>query len=199
MRKQNTLINHDYFFIFFFTCYRFAFERRFKRFLHKFIYLFSFQTPPSDAVCSECSGTNVNGPNGTPEPLSSCDGCGMSLHTTCANIAAKTSIQLTTLVAKGSKWFCVKCKTCEGCNTTEKGGPCLLGCCECNKNYHFECLDPVPNKKTKCPWRFVIIFILCDKFLIIFFVFPKDVDIAWNTMKMFRRKLLVVKLMQLVL
>lgn len=77
------------------------------------------------------------------------------MHTTCANIGAKTTIQLTTLVAKGSKWFCVKCKTCEGCNTTEKG-QCLLGCLDCNKNYHFECLDPVPNKKTKCPWRFVV-------------------------------------------
>lgn len=101
----------------------------------------------------------------------------MSLHTTCANIAAKTSIQLTTLVAKGSKWFCIKCKTCEGCNTTEKG-PCLLGCCGCKKNYHFECLDPVPNKKTKCPWRFVYYNSFYKLIFLTFFFFFKDVDIV---------------------
>ncbi|KAJ6646741.1 Histone acetyltransferase KAT6A [Pseudolycoriella hygida] len=105
--------------------------------------------------CAECLGTALKGPLGNPEPLSSCNGCGMSLHSTCANNAAKTSdaVPLTTLVKKGSKWFCEQCKsTCESCQRND-AGVCVLGCCTCEKNFHLSCLDPVPEKKPKCPWR----------------------------------------------
>lgn len=107
-------------------------------------------------MCAECLGTDTKGPKG-PEPLSSCNGCGMSLHSTCANNAAKNlphTIELLKLVTKGNKWFCEECKTCDSCyNSTVDKGNCLLDCCTCHKNFHFACLNPVPDKKIKCPWR----------------------------------------------
>lgn len=86
----------------------------------------------------------------------------MSLHSTCANKSANTTIPLTLLVKKGSKWFCDECKpVCNGCHHENKdntehhgvGGICLLGCCTCDKNFHLNCLNPVPDKKPKSPWR----------------------------------------------
>lgn len=96
--------------------------------------------------CFECNGTA-----NSRDPLHPCNGCGKLLHMTCANSITGKNVPLTILVAKGSKWFCENCKQCEACNATEKG-PCL-GCGECQKNYHFGCLNPVPEKKPKCPWR----------------------------------------------
>lgn len=105
-------------------------------------------------MCTECSGTDAKGPKGTPEPLSSCSGCSKSIHSTCANVTCNTdtTIELTTLVAKGTKWYCEDCKSCDGCSDTKTGGLCL-GCCGCHKNFHLTCLDPVPEKKVKRPWR----------------------------------------------
>ncbi|XP_059621865.1 histone acetyltransferase KAT6A-like isoform X2 [Phlebotomus argentipes] len=122
------------------------------------------QTPTSasnktglGAVCAECLGTELKGPRGVPEILSSCGACGMAMHTTCANMTSRKGaphVELSALVAKGSAWYCEECRSCEGCNSsTAENGPCLLGCFACHKNYHFSCLDPVPVKKIKCPWR----------------------------------------------
>lgn len=112
-----------------------------------------FEIPPT--VCAECLEPDSTGPNGEPEPLCACNGCGLSLHTTCANNGSggkhTTNVPLSMLVAKGSKWFCEECKTCAACDAKEKG-PCL-GCGNCEKSYHFSCLNPVPEKKPKCPWR----------------------------------------------
>lgn len=106
-------------------------------------------------VCAECLGTESKGPRGVPESLSSCDDCGRSLHSTCANTNSKGShrIELSALVARGSKWYCDECSSCDSCKSNADKGPCLLGCCTCHKNFHFGCLDPVPEKKAKCPWR----------------------------------------------
>lgn len=106
----------------------------------------------------ECRGTAMKGPSGAAEVLSSCSGCGLSLHTTCANKLANVLTQpvpLSILVKKGSKWMCRECQlTCGACkNTSSNRGACLLMCCACDKNYHLCCLDPVPVKKPKCPWR----------------------------------------------
>lgn len=79
----------------------------------------------------------------------------MSLHSTCASKSAKITvpIPLLNLVKKGSKWYCEECQSlCNQCNGKDRG-PCLLGCCGCEKHYHLNCLDPVPEKKPKCPWR----------------------------------------------
>lgn len=121
-----------------------------------FVYFQNGQSSSTGTVtgsCAECSGNEIKGPKGQPEPLSSCDGCGMTLHSTCANNFGKnlTNIPLTLLVAKGSKWYCEDCKSCESCNSSDLGPH--LDCCSCHKNYHFSCLDPVPDKKPKCPWR----------------------------------------------
>lgn len=113
----------------------------------------SFQSD-KNAECTECKGTASKGPKGHPEPLSSCHGCGKSLHTTCANVASKTTqqIHLSNLVKKGNKWYCNSCKTCDACSN-KQDGLCLMDCCGCHKNFHLNCLDPVPEKKVKCPWR----------------------------------------------
>ncbi len=127
----------------------FNIKNQLEPFVKRFFFFLYFQS------CAECLGTALKGPLGNPEPLSSCTGCGMSLHSTCANNAAKTDdvVPLATLVKKGSKWFCDQCKsTCESCQRTDVG-VCVLGCCACEKNYHLSCLDPVPEKKPKCPWR----------------------------------------------
>lgn len=110
------------------------------------------------STCYECNGTASRGPSGSAELLSSCSNCGLSLHTTCANKLANiltTPVPLSLLVKKGSKWICRDCQSncgsCKSVNTNK--GICLLICCTCDKNYHLNCLDPVPMKKPKCPWR----------------------------------------------
>ncbi|XP_055836613.1 uncharacterized protein LOC129905215 isoform X2 [Episyrphus balteatus] len=109
-----------------------------------------------DSMCSQCCGTSERNGSGIPEPLSSCDNCGMSLHTTCANIAGKCKSQsqvlLYILSTKGNKWHCYKCKACDSCNDRHKG-PCLLDCYLCQKSFHLTCLNPASDKKPKCPWR----------------------------------------------
>lgn len=107
-------------------------------------------------ICAHCSGNSKSNQNGIPEPLSCCYQCGMALHTTCANITGKcktpSQVLLYMLITKGSKWYCEKCRTCDTCDDTQKG-PCLLCCNSCGKNFHLTCLNPVPDKKPKCPWR----------------------------------------------
>lgn len=109
----------------------------------------------STTICAECFNNASKGPNGRPEPLTACEGCGVSLHSSCASLSANTTetVPLALLVKKGSKWFCEECRSvCESCHASARG-TCLLGCCGCEKNYHLSCLDPVPDKKPKCPWR----------------------------------------------
>lgn len=108
-------------------------------------------------ICIECRGNATKGPSGNAEVLSSCSGCGLSLHSTCASKLANiltTPVPLSILVKKGSKWLCKECQsTCSACKNNNNKGTCLLMCCTCDKNYHLCCLDPVPVKKPKCPWR----------------------------------------------
>lgn len=108
-------------------------------------------------ICIECRGTSQSNLAGIPELLSSCNGCGISLHTTCANKLANIAmpVPLAHLVKKGSRWLCNECHpACGSCKNTNKG-TCLLMCSTCDKNFHLSCLDPVPEKKPKCPWRYV--------------------------------------------
>lgn len=107
----------------------------------------------TNSVCFECLGTEAKGPKGSPETLSSCTNCNKSIHSSCANVTCntKTHIDLSLLVTKGNKWYCEDCKSCNDCNNT-KGGLCLE-CCNCRKYFHLSCLDPVPEKKNKKPWR----------------------------------------------
>lgn len=117
-----------------------------------------FQTSKT-SICEECRGTATKGPTGTAELLSSCCGCGLSLHSSCASKLANLAsniVPLSILVKKGSKWLCKECQsTCNACKPTHSNskGICLLMCCTCDKSYHLCCLDPVPMKKPKCPWK----------------------------------------------
>lgn len=106
-----------------------------------------------NAVCFECSGTESKGPKGSAEPLTSCTGCKKLIHSTCANVTCNTKvhIDLTLLTSKGNKWFCEDCRACDDCNDT-KGGLCLQ-CVNCSKMFHLNCLDPVPEKKSKKSWK----------------------------------------------
>lgn len=131
----------------------------------------------------------MKNPKGLPEPLSSCTGCGKSVHTSCANTASKTSqqIQLINLVANGSKWYCDDCKSCDGCSK-KQAGFCLMDCCGCHKNFHLACLDPVPEKKVKCAWRWVATVIKCGQnFILGIFGFLLGVDIVCNSMIKLKR------------
>lgn len=144
-------------------------------FVYFFLFLFFFfpnKKTSKTSVCVECRGTAVKGPTGTAELLSSCCGCGISLHSSCASKLANLAsnvVPLSILVKKGSKWLCKECQpNCSACKTSTTAasatatatssssnskGVCLLTCCTCDKNYHLCCLDPVPVKKPKCPWR----------------------------------------------
>ncbi|KAH8309166.1 hypothetical protein KR059_006549 [Drosophila kikkawai] len=118
--------------------------------------------PPSDVVikgeesCTHCSGNAQKNLNGIPEPLSSCKQCGISLHTTCANIAGRCKSQsyvlLYMLVTKGTNWDCQNCADCAVCKMRNRG-PCLLQCFVCKDHFHLTCLDTIPDKKPKHPYR----------------------------------------------
>ncbi|KAH8400994.1 hypothetical protein KR009_002344 [Drosophila setifemur] len=118
--------------------------------------------PPSEVVikgeetCTHCSGNAQKNLNGIPEPLSSCKQCGISLHTTCANIAGRCKSQsyvlLYMLVTKGTIWDCQTCADCVVCKMRNRG-PCLLQCFECKDHFHLTCLDTIPDKKPKHPYR----------------------------------------------
>lgn len=56
------------------------------------------------------------------------------------------------LVTKGSSWYCENCVKCSACGKGNKG-PCLLQCFVCQKNFHLNCLDTIPDKKPKHPYR----------------------------------------------
>ncbi|XP_017868374.1 PREDICTED: histone acetyltransferase KAT6A isoform X1 [Drosophila arizonae] len=109
-----------------------------------------------EETCTHCSGNSQKNLNGIPEPLSSCKQCGISLHTTCANIAGKCKSQsyvlLYMLVTKGSLWKCQKCADCVVCKMRNRG-PCLLQCFACKNHFHLTCLDTIPDKKPKHPYR----------------------------------------------
>uniref|UniRef100_T1GTJ0 PHD-type domain-containing protein n=1 Tax=Megaselia scalaris TaxID=36166 RepID=T1GTJ0_MEGSC len=77
---------------------------------------------------------------------------------TCANIAGKCKSQsqvlLYMLVTKGSRWYCTNCQECDACDDDPADkGPCVLGCHTCHKVFHLNCLNPMPDKKLKNPWR----------------------------------------------
>ncbi|EDW92484.1 histone acetyltransferase KAT6A [Drosophila yakuba] len=118
--------------------------------------------PVSDVVikgeesCTHCSGNSQKNLNGIPEPLSSCKQCGISLHTTCANIAGRCKSQsyvlLYMLVTKGTIWDCQNCADCAVCKMRNRG-PCLLQCFVCKDHFHLTCLDTIPDKKPKHPYR----------------------------------------------
>ncbi|XP_017070255.1 histone acetyltransferase KAT6A [Drosophila eugracilis] len=118
--------------------------------------------PASDVVikgeesCTHCSGNSQKNLNGIPEPLSSCKQCGISLHTTCANIAGRCKSQsyvlLYMLVTKGTNWDCQNCADCAVCKMRNRG-PCLLQCFVCKDHFHLTCLDTIPDKKPKHPYR----------------------------------------------
>ncbi|KAI8040013.1 histone acetyltransferase KAT6A [Drosophila gunungcola] len=118
--------------------------------------------PASDVIikgeesCTHCSGNSQKNLNGIPEPLSSCKQCGISLHTTCANIAGRCKSQsyvlLYMLVTKGTIWDCQNCADCSVCKMRNRG-PCLLQCFVCKDHFHLTCLDTIPDKKPKHPYR----------------------------------------------
>ncbi|XP_060652712.1 LOW QUALITY PROTEIN: uncharacterized protein LOC132789005 [Drosophila nasuta] len=109
-----------------------------------------------EETCAHCSGNAQKNLNGIPEPLSSCKQCGISLHTTCANIAGRCKSQsyvlLYMLVTKGTLWNCQKCADCAVCKIRNRG-PCLLQCFVCKNHFHLTCLDTIPDKKPKHPYR----------------------------------------------
>lgn len=59
----------------------------------------------------ECLGTEAKNKNGIFEKLSACTDCGSSVHISCV----KSGPELGLLLAKGNKWFCEDCRTCDAC------------------------------------------------------------------------------------
>lgn len=57
------------------------------------------------------------------------------------------------LVTKGTVWHCDGCVKCHVCGNKSSKGPCLLQCFVCQKNFHLGCLDTIPDKKPKHPYR----------------------------------------------
>uniref|UniRef100_A0A8D8H269 histone acetyltransferase n=1 Tax=Culex pipiens TaxID=7175 RepID=A0A8D8H269_CULPI len=112
----------------------------------------------TNTVCVECLGTDTKGPAGGPEPLSSCNGCGMSLHNKCASGDSELVPPLSVLVTRGNKWFCEECRSCDACATQNERGLCVLSCGNCSKAFHFSCMDPGLSdlKKVKTIWRCVV-------------------------------------------
>lgn len=70
-----------------------------------------FQTPAPLPICSECLGTEAKNRHGVFEKLSACAECGSFVHLSCTT----SGPELAVLLAKGGKWFCEECKTCDGC------------------------------------------------------------------------------------
>lgn len=70
-----------------------------------------FQTPAALPICTECLGTEAKNRHGVFEKLSSCSECGACVHLSCTNAGP----ELSHLIAKGGKWFCEECKTCDAC------------------------------------------------------------------------------------
>ncbi|KAF5306278.1 hypothetical protein FQA39_LY08976 [Lamprigera yunnana] len=99
-------------------------------------------------ICIECLGTEAKNSNGSFEKLSACSGCGSCVHVSCTNSGPELSL----LIAKGSKWYCDDCKTCDSCSKPNLS-TCLLCCCNCDRIYHMSCLEPPVERKPKCPWR----------------------------------------------
>ncbi|XP_035780597.1 histone acetyltransferase KAT6A-like [Anopheles albimanus] len=103
----------------------------------------------SNLLCIECLKTIEKGPNGNqPEPMSSCERCGISMHDFCSNQSTdgEASVPLSRLVAAGNRWFCEECGACDGCclaNESLSGArACLVECGRCMKTYHFWCMVP---------------------------------------------------------
>uniref|UniRef100_A0A1Y1N3P4 histone acetyltransferase n=2 Tax=Photinus pyralis TaxID=7054 RepID=A0A1Y1N3P4_PHOPY len=99
-------------------------------------------------ICMECLGTEAKNSNGLFEKLSACSGCGSCVHVSCTNSGPELGL----LIAKGSKWYCEDCRTCNSCEKVNVS-TCLLCCCNCDRIYHMSCLEPPPERKPKCPWR----------------------------------------------
>ncbi|KAK4873761.1 hypothetical protein RN001_013121 [Aquatica leii] len=106
------------------------------------------KTPGVLPICIECLGTEAKNSNGTFEKLSACSGCGSCVHVSCTNSGPELGL----LIAKGSKWYCDDCKTCDSCGKSNVS-TCLLCCCNCDRIYHMSCLEPPAERKPKCPWR----------------------------------------------
>ncbi|KAK5641459.1 hypothetical protein RI129_010006 [Pyrocoelia pectoralis] len=108
----------------------------------------STKTPGILPICIECLGTEAKNSNGSFEKLSACSGCGSCVHVSCTNSGPELGL----LIAKGSKWYCEDCRTCNSCEKANVS-TCLLCCCNCDRIYHMSCLEPPAERKPKCPWR----------------------------------------------
>lgn len=64
-------------------------------------------------ICSECLGTASNNRNGEPEELSSCSGCGVSIHLSC--VTGHHAAEFQSLIQKGNCWYCEECLSCNEC------------------------------------------------------------------------------------
>ncbi len=129
-------------------------------------------------ICSECLGTAAKNRQGEAEELSSCAGCGMSLHLSCVTGHHAAEFQM--LIGKGNCWYCEECLSCNECGAFKdevrykrfrplksfkrnflyvlsKCGKFfqayLLNCLTCERCYHMLCLSPPVEKKPKTPWK----------------------------------------------
>lgn len=64
-------------------------------------------------ICTECLGTASNNRNGEPEELSSCSGCGVSIHLSC--VTGHHAAEFQSLIQKGNCWYCEECLSCNEC------------------------------------------------------------------------------------
>lgn len=113
-------------------------------------YLYNLQSSSALPICGECLGTAAKNRLGKEEPLSSCAECGASIHLSCSpgGYGNEFAVQL----KKGGHWVCEECSTCKGCGRPNDQ-TCLLCCSVCSAPYHWSCLDPMPDRRPKRPWR----------------------------------------------
>ncbi|KAF4528868.1 hypothetical protein B566_EDAN016345 [Ephemera danica] len=98
------------------------------------------QLPSPAPYCSECLGTPARNRDGRHEALSSCRGCGASVHLSCVASSPELRAQL---LLPGARWTCQECADCVGC---------LLECSKCRRSSHLTCLDPPLERRSKEAW-----------------------------------------------
>uniref|UniRef100_A0A182NMR1 histone acetyltransferase n=1 Tax=Anopheles dirus TaxID=7168 RepID=A0A182NMR1_9DIPT len=121
--------------------------------------------PPSSVLCIECLKPSLTGPKAhKPEPMSSCERCGISIHDSCTHKSNgyETAVPLSQLVSVGNRWFCEECKPCDGCSalneSLSRAQRCVVECAVCLRKFHFQCMDPpVPGRGKKLRQRWLCV------------------------------------------
>ncbi|CAF1060502.1 unnamed protein product [Didymodactylos carnosus] len=98
--------------------------------------------------CDFCLGDEYeNKKTHKAEGLITCKDCSRSAHPTCLNFNPNMLLSV-----KKYSWQCMECKTCSICGNSENDSQ-LLFCDDCDRGYHFYCLQPPISKAPDGDWR----------------------------------------------